>query len=166
MSNKILVAYATKSDSTREVAEAVGRVLRESGLEVDITPVTQVKNIDSYRAVIVGSAARVGRLLPETVKFAEKYKEQLGKKETAYFTVCMTMETDTPENRKTVTTYLAPLVNVKEPLSIGLFAGKYDSRSVGLPFRFILKKLKVPEGDFRNWDDITNWSRDLADKLN
>ncbi len=48
-----------------------------------------------------------------------------------------------------------PLVKIKEPLNIRLFAGRYDSKSVGLPFRFLLKKLKVPEGDFRKWDEIT-----------
>ncbi|RJR21956.1 MAG: hypothetical protein C4582_07195 [Desulfobacteraceae bacterium] len=101
MSNKVLVAYASKSGSTREAAEAVGRVLQESGLEVEVYPVAQIKNVDPYQAVIIGSAVRVGRLLPEALKFAEKHAGELAHKKTAYFTVCMTMHEDTPKNRET-----------------------------------------------------------------
>jgi hypothetical protein len=36
---------------------------------------------------------------------------------------------------------------------------------VNFVLRFMMKKLQVPEGDFRNWDEITTWSRELAPKL-
>ena len=38
MTALILVAYATKHGSTKEVAEAITTRLREHGLEVDIRP--------------------------------------------------------------------------------------------------------------------------------
>ena len=38
MSNKILVTYASRTGSTVGVAEAIGKTLAESGLQVDVRP--------------------------------------------------------------------------------------------------------------------------------
>ena len=58
----VLVAYATKHGSTREVAADVGRVLRQAGFEVEINPAREVKKLDSYQAVVLGGALYMGRL--------------------------------------------------------------------------------------------------------
>ena len=36
---KVLVAYASKHGATAEITEKIGQVLRESGLQVDVSPV-------------------------------------------------------------------------------------------------------------------------------
>jgi menaquinone-dependent protoporphyrinogen IX oxidase len=41
MSERILVAYATNTGSTTEVAVVIGDTLRERGYEVDVVPVTR-----------------------------------------------------------------------------------------------------------------------------
>ncbi len=165
MSPKVLIAYASRSGSTMEVAEFIGQVLHEAGLEAEVTSVDQVTSIEPYKLVILGSAARVGKLLPEIIKFAKRSAAELVHKKTAYFSVSMTMCEDTPENRNKVAIYLEPLLKIKEPVSTGLFAGKYDSSSVNFLLRQILKKMKVPEGDFRNWEEIRGWSQELARKF-
>ncbi len=40
----VLLTYATRFGSTKEVAEAVAATLRTDGLEVDIQPMAQVKS--------------------------------------------------------------------------------------------------------------------------
>ena len=52
----VLVAYATRRGSTREVAADVARVIRQSGVEVEISPAREVKSLDRYRAVVLGGA--------------------------------------------------------------------------------------------------------------
>ena len=42
MTSRVLVAYATKKGSTREVAETVAEVLRERGSDVDLVPADAV----------------------------------------------------------------------------------------------------------------------------
>lgn len=165
MSQKVLVAYASRSGSTTEVAEFIGQVFHEAGFEPEVTHVGQVNSIGPYELVILGSAARVGKLLPEMLKFVKRNAAELVHKKTAYFSVSMTMCEDTPENRDTVAVYLEPLLKVKEPVCTGLFAGKYDSSSVNFLLRQILKKMKVPEGDFRDWEEIRRWSQELAHQI-
>ena len=55
MSDSILIAYATRSGSTQEVAEKIAATLRESGLTVGMQPVKQVQTLGGYRAVVVGA---------------------------------------------------------------------------------------------------------------
>ena len=42
MSNKILVAYASRAGSTAGVAEAIGKTLTESGVQVEVRPMASV----------------------------------------------------------------------------------------------------------------------------
>jgi len=60
MSNKILVAYASRTGSTAEVAKAIGNTLAESGAQVDVLPMQDIKDLAPYQAVVAGCAIRGG----------------------------------------------------------------------------------------------------------
>jgi menaquinone-dependent protoporphyrinogen oxidase len=87
MNQKILIAYATQAGSTAEIAEEIGDVLIAKGIAVDVLPVREVRNLSPYRAVIVGSAVRVGKWQPEAVKFVARHQTRLAEIPTAFFTV-------------------------------------------------------------------------------
>ena len=59
MKPKILVAYASKSGSTVDVAQAIGESLSQTGGAVDVISVKQIKSLDGYDGVILGSAIRM-----------------------------------------------------------------------------------------------------------
>ena len=77
----------------------------------------------------------------------------------AYFVVCLTMQDDTEENRRTVEAYLDPVCELVEPVDKGLFAGALDLSKLGLPLRLAMKAAKASEGDFRDWEAIRAWAR-------
>lgn len=51
MKMRVLVTYATKYGATAEIAEKIGEVLRQEGLDTDVIPVKQVQDLASYTAV-------------------------------------------------------------------------------------------------------------------
>lgn len=164
--NKMLVAYATRGGSTAEVAEYVGEVLRATGkTTLDVRPLTPMLDVSGYNAVVVGSAIRMGHWLPEAVAFVKANREALSHIPTAYFLVSGLLRNDTPETRRRVLAYLDPVRAILEPVSIGLFAGKIDFSKMDWFDRSIAEGVSQSEGDWRNWEAIRGWARDLKTGL-
>jgi menaquinone-dependent protoporphyrinogen oxidase len=168
MVDKILIAYVSKAGSTGEVAEVIGQVLREAGAVVDVYPVKDVQDLSPYRSAIIGSAVRMGKLLPDAVRFAQEHQEELKRMTAAYFLVCATMKEDTPEHREQVAAYLHPLCDIRPPADVGLFAGKVDPEKMAIFWRLMCGLSKdgvMTPGDFRDWEAIRAWARNLAPAL-
>lgn len=163
--NEVLVAYATKAGSTQGVAEAIADTLREYGIRADLHPVSAIKNLNTYRAAVIGSAIRGGSWLPEATAFVQTHRAALERMPLALFTVCLTLQEDTPGNRAIVSAYLDPVRAVVTPQAEECFAGMHDPRKLSLPFRAILRAMKAPKGDFRDWDAIQTWASSLPPVL-
>jgi menaquinone-dependent protoporphyrinogen oxidase len=169
MGDKLLIAYASKCGSTGEVAEAVGRVLCGSGLAADIERVQDVKDLSGYRAVVLGTAIRMGKPLSEMTDFAKKNRSALSALPVACFHVGMSMREDTAANREKAQQSLAPLLqSIPAPAAVGLFAGKVDYSKLAPIFRWMFSQDKsgdMAEGDWRDWDAINAWAQSLAPLL-
>ncbi|MGD0822535.1 MAG: flavodoxin domain-containing protein [Desulfomonilia bacterium] len=166
MSSSILVVYGTWAGSTAEVADFIGKTFAEGGARVEVKPVQSVKTLVGYHAVVIGSAIRAGKVKPDVMSFVKDHRTELRKIPTAYFIVCMTMKDDTPENRKIAGAYLDPLREQVAPVDVGLFPGKMDYSKLGFFARMAVQHfVKVPEGDFRQWNAIKAWSQALLPKL-
>ena len=166
MSKRILIAYATRAGSTAEVADAIGKKLSPSGIQVDVKPVKTVKNIGSYDAVILGTGIRAGQVYPEVKKILQKHKQALSSIPVAYFVVCMSLKDNNEATRKIASGYLDSLRSLLSPVDVGLFAGKMDYSKLGFLARIIVRRMaKVPEGDFRDWKAIEVWAANVLPKL-
>jgi len=74
MDEKVLVTYASKYGATAEIAEKIGEVLRQAGLQTDILPVKSIRDLTQYNAVILGSAVYIGQWRKDAVKFLKASK--------------------------------------------------------------------------------------------
>jgi menaquinone-dependent protoporphyrinogen oxidase len=168
-SRHILVAYATRCGSSRDIAEAIGEELRLSGATVDVVNVKEKPSLQGYDALVLGGGVRVGKLFGEASRFAKRNAAALATMPIAYFAVCGAMKEPTPENLATAQGYLAPLLAVREPVSAGLFAGAIMLETMGPVMRFMFSKAQSKDpsalGDYRDWDAIRAWARELAPKL-
>ena len=160
---KILVAYGTAAGSTKEVAEAVGEVLKGTGLDVDISAVESIKSLIGYDSMVLGTGVRAFRLLDGTMKFLRKHKKQMREIPFAAFLVCLTMCEDKPENRESAMKFAKPLFKIKEPLSIGLFGGVMDPEKLTGIAKMMFQKEKFK--DCRDWDAIKAWAAEVAPLL-
>jgi menaquinone-dependent protoporphyrinogen oxidase len=171
LDNKILVAYASRTDWTVGVAEAIGKALSEGGRQVDVLPVQSVKDLSAYSSVVAGSGINAGAWLPPAMDFIRTYQKELNQKPFAAFLVCMTLAMKNGENyRSHVATWLDPVRALIQPVSEGLFAGGLDIRKVPSAsdrFKFRLSVLfgAWKEGDHRDWKSINAWAAGLKTVL-
>ncbi|MCE5258757.1 MAG: hypothetical protein LLG44_06795 [Chloroflexi bacterium] len=92
--------YATRSGATAEVAEETGQVLRANGNDVEARDVRQIKALSGYSAIVLGSLARIGKLMPEVLRFAERSASILRELPAIRFSQGVIMNQDSPENRR------------------------------------------------------------------
>ncbi|MBU2548427.1 MAG: flavodoxin domain-containing protein [Proteobacteria bacterium] len=164
----ILLAYASRCGSTTEVASTIGRVLNEQGAAVHVRPLEDLDDVSSYRAVVIGSAIRMGKWLPEASDFVKAHYGRLARIPVACFMTCLTMREPTQDNRQKAMAYLKPLLEDLpefKPRSIGLFAGALDYGKVSWALGAVLKAKGLPEGDFRDWEAIRAWSAQVGPAL-
>jgi menaquinone-dependent protoporphyrinogen oxidase len=170
MSDKVLVTYASRTGSSAGVAQAIGKTLSESGIAVDVLPVSSVGDLKSYRAVVAGSAIQDGQWLPEAVEFVEVHRSELANRPFAAFLVCMTLAMKQGMYRDQVATWMGPVRAKVRPVSGGLFAGALDIQKIPsfgdrLKFRISVMAGVWSEGDHRDWGAIRDWSKSLQPLL-
>jgi menaquinone-dependent protoporphyrinogen oxidase len=170
MSDKILVAYASRTGSTVGVAEAIGQTLAEGGIQVDVRPMQDVTDLTPYRAVVAGSAIQDNQWLPEAVQFVRTHQEALARVPFAAFLVCMTLAMKNTGYRDQVAECLSPVRDLVKPVSEGLFAGALDISQIPsfgdkLKFRVSVMLGVWSEGDHRDWDAIRAWAGSIRPML-
>jgi menaquinone-dependent protoporphyrinogen oxidase len=168
MKKRVLISYASRCGSTGGVAEAMGQVLCGMDASADIRLVANVSDLSPYHAVIVGSAIRRGKWLPEAVRFVKDNQDILGRLPIAYFVVCLTMKDNTAENRSKVMAYLDPVRKEApkiQPVAVGLFPGALDFSKLSFVDKTVLKAKGASEGDYRDWPAVKAWASAVGPML-
>jgi menaquinone-dependent protoporphyrinogen oxidase len=162
------VAYATKYGATAEIAEKIGEVLRSQGLQAEVQPADRAADPGSYTAAILGSAIYAGQWRKEAVTFLETNEQTLSGMPVWFFSSGPTGEGNPVELVKgwRFPDGQRPLADRIEPRDMAVFHGVIDGEKVNFAEKLIIKVLKAPFGDFRDWEAITAWATTIADELN
>lgn len=156
----VLVVYATKHGSTREVAADVSRVLQQRGFETEISPARAVKSLERYQAVVIGGALYMGRWHKDARRFLKRRRRELAAVPLAIF--AMGPKSTEPEELERAGAQLTrALVTVPElrPVSTAIFGGVIDPAKLRFPFK------NMPAGDARDWQTIQAWGEEVAREL-
>lgn len=166
MGEKVLVTYASTAGSTEEIAYAISEVLFQAGMPVDHCKMRQVRVVTTYRAVVMGTAIRRGKPLPEVMRFVSEHRVALRHVPVACFSAGVWMREDTPENRAKTVGFLAPLLaEIDQAVAVGCFAGKIDRGALTRFWRWLAPRDDSGNrlnGDWRDWDKIQIWAQELA----
>lgn len=166
MPGRILVAYATRYGSTQEVAEAVGATMKDSGLEVDVRPMREVRSLDHYRAVVMGAALYIGHWHKDAQDFLSRHRAALTGLPVAVFALGpMHNEAKEFEDaRKQLDAELAKVPGLV-PVAIEIFGGKFDPETLKFPWSMIPALKMMPASDIRDWTAIRAWASSLPAAL-
>ena len=166
MPDAILVAYATRSGSTQEVAAAIVEVLREQGAEVDLLPAREGRALDKYRAVVLGAPFYMFRWHKDALGFLSRHRQALESRPVAIFALGPTSleDVEKPEVRGQLDRALGKYPWLK-PVATAMFGGKWDPAKMPFPYNLIPALKQMPLSDIRDWAAIRAWASELAAKL-
>ncbi|TDB37932.1 MAG: flavodoxin [Actinobacteria bacterium] len=164
--SKVLVVYGTKTGCTSGIAEKIGETLAAGGVTVDVKPAEDKPSPAGYDAIVVGSGIRASSWHGAVKEWVSVNADALKSTPTAFYTACLTMGTN-PEKVDEVRAYTDPLIAETgvTPVALGLFAGMNDPKKFSLPERLIMKMMKAPEGDFRDFEAVAAWTTETAPLL-
>lgn len=166
MPSLVLVGYATKYGSTREVAEAVAAVLRDGELEVDVKPIKEVRSLTAYKAVMLGAPLYMFHWHKDALRFLSRFRSELAERPVAIFCLGPTHdpfeEIEWKEARSQLDKDLVRFSWLK-PVAIKMFGGKYDPGKLKFPLNLFAGQ--TPASDLRDWNEIRAWAKDLTKNL-
>jgi menaquinone-dependent protoporphyrinogen oxidase len=167
MDIQVLVAYATKYGATAEIAEKMGQVLRQAGLRTDVLPVKHVKDLTPYKAIVLGSAVYTGQWRKEAAKFLQANESMLAERQVWLFSSGPTGRGDPVELLKDwrLPKSLQPIADRIRPRDIAVFHGNVNMKKLNFIEKEMIKNVKAPSGDFRDWNAISAWAGTISDAL-
>jgi menaquinone-dependent protoporphyrinogen oxidase len=189
---RVLVTYATMAGSTGEVAQTVGEELTKTGLQVEVLPISQVRDLQGFDAVVVGGPMILG-WHRAALGFLRRHRRELERLPLAVFVtaisltetgersvqgVPVTLDPQLPkppqrpgrrsfrERYARLTNYCRPILRTARPASIGVFAGRLEyGRLQWWAVLFVMLVIQATAGDRRNWQAIRAWGAGLPAAL-
>lgn len=192
---RVLVAYATRHGSTREVADQVAAALTQAGMTAEARVIGADVDPSHYDAVVVGGPMIMG-WHRDALRFLRRHRDRLSTLPTAYFitaaaltgtgeTVVRGVSVDVdpwlakpPKREGSLTRkerYALAAHYLEKPLAaapgvrprhVAFFAGSLDLTAMNLLEKvFVLLVVGASPGDGRHWEFIRQWGRDLAAEL-
>ena len=157
MSERVLIAYGSKHGSTAETSDAIAGMLRESGLEADISEAARVTTLEDYDAVIVAGSLYMGHWHPDSREFIKRFAAELGEMPVAIF--AMGPKTSEPDDIASAREQLDLALNRLPYVGadpIAVFGGVISPEKLHFPFS------RLPASDARDWDVIHAFAEAFA----
>ncbi len=172
MGERVLVAYGTKYEATREIADAIGAELVARGVAVDVKPAKDVRAVDDYDAVVLGSAVYMGRWRGDAMRVLKRRRKDLAARDVWLFSsgpVDDPTKDVSPEQARKAERWTRPRKVEALATEIGahehkVFEGRVDE-SGGFARRKMAESLPPEDRDQRDWDEIRAWAGAIAVKM-
>jgi menaquinone-dependent protoporphyrinogen oxidase len=159
---KVLVSVASRHGATDEMGERIARRLRARGIEAVNTPPEEVAELAAYDAVVVGSAVYMGRWLGPAADFTSRHALALRDRPVWLFSMGPLGDPPTPAGDPAEVAALMERIGAREHRT---FAGELREGALGFKERLIVRMVKAPYGDFRDWAAVDAWADAIAEAL-
>ena len=161
---RVLVTAASRYGSTTEIAETIAHSLTEEGLEVETAAPDAAGELESYDAVVVGSAVYYGRWLKLATELVRSNRDTLASKSVWLFS---SGPTGAPghELPKEHPVDIGDLVEVAGAREHHVFSGRLDTKQLRFRDRTVACALHAAAGDARDWDEVRAFAHRIADDV-
>jgi menaquinone-dependent protoporphyrinogen oxidase len=159
---KVLVTAASKYGATAEIASAIGEVLTERGLDASVLPPEDVRSVDEYDAVVLGSAVYAGHWMKAARELVDRAGPSLSSRPVWLFSSGPVGDPPKPQEEAVDAAAMMESTGAREHR---LFVGMLEKKRLSFSDKAIAVAFRVQDGDFRDWDDIRAWASGIADAL-
>jgi menaquinone-dependent protoporphyrinogen oxidase len=164
---KVVVAYGSRYGSTGEVAQAVAATLRESGVEAELMAARDVRSLDGWDGVVLGTPLYLGALHKDVRALLERQRDALAERPLAVFALGPIKADDGLDGSRDQLFSALAKAPCPTPVATGVFVGAYDPARLGFKDR-MLTALPAsplhgePAHDDRDWEAIRRWAADVG----
>jgi menaquinone-dependent protoporphyrinogen oxidase len=132
-----------------------------------VLPTDRVSDLHSYKAVVLGSAVYIGLWRKKAATFLKANEKALAERPVWLFSSGPTGEGNPVELTKGwhFPKALQPIADRIRPRDIAVFHGVLNTKKLNLIEKWMIKNVKAPLGDFRDWEAITSWATAIAGVL-
>ena len=161
--SRVLVAFASKHGATAEIADAVADQLRQAGHAVDCVPADQVEALDSYDAIVIGSAVYMKRWRPEARRLLKRHAKELADRPFWVFS-------SGPFGEKPDPSWSEPPRTIERAKHLGVrdhvvFGGRLPLEPGNFMERAMVRDCPPDKRDLRDWDKIRAWASGIGTEL-
>ncbi|MDI2030476.1 flavodoxin domain-containing protein [Saccharopolyspora sp. TS4A08] len=162
MGKRALVAYGSRSGATGEIAAEIGAVLSRSGFDVNVRRARNVRGVEDYDLVVLGSAVYMGRWLREARRLLNR-PELVGRDVWLFSSGPVGEQAQNGESEK----WTKPERITRRGEHIGahehvVFGGSVSEQGGGFLRRNMAKSIDPAFRDLRDWDEIAAWALKIA----
>jgi len=168
MSQSVLVGYASEHGSTKEIAQRLATLLGERGYRVDLKAASEVRSVDAYAAVVLGSAVHDGAWLAVAVEAVRGNAAALAARPVWLFSVGMSGALPRPLRKiakKASQKVVDSFRDTVRPRDHHAFSGVIRREHLPRSGHVVFKLLGCRYGDYRDWDEVGAWACSIADGL-
>jgi menaquinone-dependent protoporphyrinogen oxidase len=164
---RVLVTYSSKYGATAGIAERIGEGLRKSGLRVDVLSVDRVADLAPYDAVVLGSGVYMGNWRKDAATFLTANESALASRPVWLFSDGPTGEGEPTDlmNGWRFPQALQPVADRIHARDIAFFHGALDAKRLSFADKLVVRAVKAPLGDYRDWERIEAWAAEIAAAL-
>ena len=173
MKTEVLIAYCTRSGSTAEVAEAIGKTVSGFGFAAKVKPIADVESIAAGTEVVLGTALYIGHFPKEFHRFLDRFEAELARVRPWVFVLGPTererkqFAAAEEQARRELSKHSS-----LHPADMRVLGGKFDPEHLNLafPMSLVMKVpgnplRKLPACDVRDWDWVGRWAQAIAEEI-
>lgn len=159
---KVLVVYASRHHATEEIASVAATELAAHAIDVTFASAGDAQLSDDFAAVVCGSAVYMGRWQATAKAFVETNAELLRTIPVWLFSSGPIGDPPKPAEVPVDGDTLRDLIGARDHK---VFAGRLEKSGLSLRERTVVRAVKAPYGDYRDWDEIREWAARIAAQI-